>query len=81
MRFGPLEGVEVGQMWDSRFVRSDLALVRTWTNVARVCHRADLARDRVHPSLEKVIYGDVDGARSIVMSRGYEDDEDKGEVM
>ena len=35
----------------------------------------------MHPPLEKGIYGDKDGARSIVMSGKYKDDKDEGDTM
>ena len=41
----------------------------------------DMSHEKVHPPPEKGIWGDEDGARSIVISGGYEDDRDMGETM
>ncbi|PSR70712.1 hypothetical protein PHLCEN_2v13405 [Hermanssonia centrifuga] len=43
--------------------------------------RRECSSEKVHPPIEKGIYGDKDGARSIVISGGYEDDVDEGDTM
>lgn len=78
-KFGAIPGVEVGATWRTRqvFVGFDLVAGK----LAYDATREACAKARVHTSIKAGISGGKNGAYSIVMSGGYQDDEDKGDEM
>ena len=78
-KFGAIPGIEVGATWRTRQVAMDLlqpdSLI-TYDTIREECSKA-----RVHTSTTAGISGGKDGAYSIVMSGGYDDDHDRGNDM
>jgi hypothetical protein len=78
-KFGPVPGIEVGATWRTRQVFLDLLRLNSLTTDDTI--REECAKARVHTSTTAGISGGKNGAYSIVMSGGYEDDDDKGDKM
>ena len=76
-KFGPIPDIPVGTTWRNRQVTSDtLSRNSLTTGLREECSKA-----RIHTSTKAGISGGRSGAYSIVMSGGYSDDVDKGDVM
>ncbi|KAJ3527643.1 hypothetical protein NM688_g8103 [Phlebia brevispora] len=76
--FGPLLGLNIYDTFVDRYI----SLQSRWKYIdQRASHRLELSHLNIHPPPEGGMYGNIEGVRSIILSGGYEDDQDFGETV
>jgi E3 ubiquitin-protein ligase UHRF1 len=76
-QFGSIAGVEVGAWWETRYVLFDLLYCRNLTFI-----RAQCSTDAIHAPFVAGISGSpTEGAYSVALSGGYDDDVDLGYAL